>query len=458
MNRINWTELKPQIQQVGRLSLPAILTQITTIAMQYIDSAMVGALGANASAAIGLVSSTTWLLSGTIYAVSAGFSVQVAHQIGGNHDKKARDVVRHGIASALVVAAVLCLIGLLISHPLPGWLGGAQKIRQNATLYFMMFAIMLPFSQLNSLMSSFLQCSGDMVTPSILNAVMCVLDVIFNALLIPVFGVMGAGMGTMLACAVISLTGAWFCCVRNPRLRLRRKEKTVFDAKILKTAFKIGVPVAVQEIAMNSAMVAATMLIAPLGSIAIAANSFAVTAESLCYMPGYGIGSAATTLVGRSYGAGNYKLAKRYGNICIAMGAVLMAITGGLMMIFCPFVFSILTPDPQVRSARDSGTPSEFELPNAVAGRTNTLRIELLAEPFFGASIVAAGALRGTGDTFVPSLLNLGSIWVIRLGLAVLLITPLGLRGMWIAMAIELCIRGLLLLYRQHTSKYYKIS
>ena len=408
MNRINWTELKPQIQQVGRLSLPAILTQITTIAMQYIDSAMVGALGANASAAIGLVSSTTWLLSGTIYAVSAGFSVQVAHQIGGNHDKKARDVVRHGIASALVVSAVLCLIGLLISHPLPGWLGGAQEIRRNATLYFMMFAIMLPFSQLNSLMSSFLQCSGDMVTPSILNAVMCVLDIIFNALLIPVFGVMGAGMGTMLACAVISLTGAWFCCVRNPRLRLRRKEKTVFDTKILKTAFKIGVPVAVQE--------------------------------GLCYMPGYGIGSAATTLVGRSYGAGNYKLAKRYGNICIAMGAVLMAITGGLMMIFCPFVFSILTPDPQVRSFA-----------------AEVLRIELLAEPFFGASIVAAGALRGTGDTFVPSLLNLGSIWVIRLGLAVLLITPLGLRGMWIAMAIELCIRGLLLLYRQHTSKYYKL-
>lgn len=109
MNRINWTELKPQIQQVGRLSLPAILTQITTIAMQYIDSAMVGALGANASAAIGLVSSTTWLLSGTIYAVSAGFSVQLAHQIGGNHDKKARDVVRHGIASAIVVSAILCL-------------------------------------------------------------------------------------------------------------------------------------------------------------------------------------------------------------------------------------------------------------------------------------------------------------------------------------------------------------
>ena len=122
------------------------------------------------------------------------------------------------------------------------------------------------------------------------------------------------------------------------------------------------------------------------------------------------------------------------------MGAILMAITGGLMMLFCPFVFGILTPDLQVRSL--------------AAG---ILRIELLAEPFFGISIVAAGALRGTGDTLVPSLLNLGSIWVIRLGLAVLLIPLLGLPGMWIAMAIELCIRGLLLLYRQRTSKYYRL-
>ena len=436
---LNWAKLKPEVKQVWQLSLPAILTQITTIAMQYIDSAMVGALGAAASAAIGLVVAMTWLYNGVLSAVSAGFSVQVAHHIGANQDMEARNVIRHGLISALSISGLLAFSGLLLSHPLPILLGGDPAICPNATAYFFVYSLMIPFSQLNSLTSSFLQCSGDMVTPSILNAVMCVLDVIFNALLIPVFGVMGAGMGTMLACAVISLTGAWFCCVRNPRLRLRRKEKTVFDAKILKTAFKIGVPVAVQEIAMNSAMVAA-ILIAPLGSIAIAANSFAVTAEGLCYMPGYGIGSAATTLVGRSYGAGNYKLAKRYGNICIAMGAVLMAITGGLMMIFCPFVFSILTPDPQVRSFA-----------------AEVLRIELLAEPFFGASIVAAGALRGTGDTFVPSLLNLGSIWVIRLGLAVLLITPLGLRGMWIAMAIELCIRGLLLLYRQHTSKYYKL-
>ena len=97
MRKLQWSTLKPQIRQVWRLSLPAILTQITTIAMQYIDSAMVGGLGANASAAIGLVASSTWLLGGVTYAISAGFSVQVAHHIGGGREADARNVVRHGL-------------------------------------------------------------------------------------------------------------------------------------------------------------------------------------------------------------------------------------------------------------------------------------------------------------------------------------------------------------------------
>ena len=277
------------------------------------------------------------------------------------------------------------------------------------------------------------------MTPSILNAVMCGLDVVFNALFIPHFGVMGAGMGTALACAVIGLTMTWKCCISNSKLRLDRKENGQFEGKILMEALKIGTPVAVEQIAMCGAMVVSTVIIAPLGTIAIAAHSFAVTAESFCYMPGYGIGSAATTLVGRSVGAGKTALAKRYGNICTAMGAIFMAATGLLMIFICPLVFRILTPDESVRVLA-----------------AQVLRIGLLAEPLYGVSIVAAGALRGTGDTLVPSLMNLGSIWVVRLGLAVLLVGKMGLCGMWIAMAVELCVRGLLMLYRQKTSKYYK--
>lgn len=439
MPKQTWKTLAPQLRLVWQLSLPAILTQITTIAMQYIDSAMVGALGADASAAIGLVASSTWLFGGVTTAVSAGFSVQVAHRIGAGEDAEARTVVRHGLAAALTLAALLALLGLGICRQLPCWLGGGAEICADASAYFLTFSLMLPFSQLNSLTAGFLQCAGDMVTPSVLNAVMCGLDVVCNALLIPHFGVLGAGMGTALACALVSLAMGWCCCVRNAQLRLRRGEAHAFRPDILKKAFRIGAPVAVQEIAMNGAMVASTMILAPLGAAAIAANSFAVTAESLCYMPGYGVGSAATTLVGRSVGAGDAVQARRYGNICTALGGALMGCTGLLMMIFCPFVFRLLTPVAEVRTLA-----------------AQALRIGLLAEPLFGVSIAAAGALRGAGDTLVPSLLNLGSIWIVRLGLSLLLVGKLGLRGMWIAMAIELCVRGTLMLWRQKTSKFYE--
>lgn len=439
MPKQTWKTLAPQLRLVWQLSLPAILTQITTIAMQYIDSAMVGALGADASAAIGLVASSTWLFGGVTTAVSAGFSVQVAHRIGAGEDTEARTVVRHGLAAALTLAALLALLGLGICRQLPCWLGGGAEICADASAYFLTFSLMLPFSQLNSLTAGFLQCAGDMVTPSVLNAVMCGLDMVCNALLIPHFGVLGAGMGTALACALVSLAMGWCCCVRNAQLRLRRGEAHAFRPEILKKAFRIGAPVAVQEIAMNGAMVASTMILVPLGAAAIAANSFAVTAESLCYMPGYGVGSAATTLVGRSVGAGDAVQARRYGNICTALGGALMGCTGLLMMIFCPFVFRLLTPVAEVRTLA-----------------AQVLRIGLLAEPLFGVSIAAAGALRGAGDTLVPSLLNLGSIWIVRLGLSLLLVGKLGLRGMWIAMAIELCVRGTLMLWRQKTSKFYE--
>lgn len=439
LTKYNWAELKPQILQVWMLSLPAILTQITTIIMQYIDSAMVGALGANASASIGLVVPCTWLFGGVTYAVAVGFSVQVAHRIGANQDDQARNVLRHGLVAAFLLSCLLCSAGVLLSKPLPIWLGGDTAILQDATLYFLAFSLMVPFSQLNALSSSCLQCAGDMVTPSILNALMCLLDVIFNWIFIPKYGVLGAGIGTALACVVVSLLMAWRCCLSNPRLSLLQKDKCSFELNTLKKAFRIGSPVALQEIAMNAAMVAAVAIIAPLGSIAVAANAFAVTAESLCYMPGYGLGYAATTLVGRSIGAGDIKLAKRYGNICTAMGAVFMGVTGLIMAIICPLVFIILTPDQAVRDLA-----------------AEVLRIGLIAEPLFGVSIVAAGALRGTGDTFIPSLMNLGSIWLVRITLALILVEKFGLHGMWIAMATELCVRGLLMLYRQKTSKYYR--
>ncbi len=430
--------LKQLISNVWKLSIPAILTQISSIVMQYIDSAMVGNLGEEASAAIGLVSTSTWLLGGLISAVSVGFSVQVAHAFGRKNPKEGRTILRHGLASAIIISLILMLIGLLIFKDLPVWLKGDESIRRDASLYFLVFVITMPFMQLNSLSASVLQCSGNMVVPSVLNTVMCFLDVVLNAVFIPQYGVLGAGIGTGLAMVVVSIIMFAFCCLDKKDLNILQKDNSHFDRNILKKALKIGTPVALEQVAMCSAMVVSTMIVAPLGNVSIAAHSFAITAESLCYMPGYGIAAAATTLVGQQIGAKNYKLAKKYGNISLTLGTGLMTLMAILMFILCPLVFRFLTPVMEARSLS-----------------TTILRIGLIAEPLYAVSIVASGALRGAEDTLVPSIMNLVSIWVVRIGLSILLVGKLGLIGVWIAMAVELSVRGILLLIRQLTSKYY---
>ncbi|NLL91057.1 MAG: MATE family efflux transporter [Ruminococcaceae bacterium] len=407
--------------------------------MQYIDSAMVGNLGANASAAIGLVSTSTWLMGGVIGAVSVGFSVQVAQYIGAEEPQNARRVIKHGLVTSLIASTIIGLLGVVVSSSLPRWLGGEEALWKDAGAYFLVFAVTLPFIGLNGMASAFLQSSGNMVVPSVLNSLMCVLDVLFNAFFVPRYGVLGAAIGTGLAYATVCFLELWICCFRYEPLRLNRKEKCPLDISILRRALKIGTPVGVESIAISGAYVASTMIIAPLGAVSIAAHSFAITAESICYMPGFGVARAASILVGQSIGARDYHLARRYAYITVIFGSAMMALTGIIMYIICPFVFGLLTPVVEVQRVA-----------------TQILRIGLIAEPLFGVSMVASGALQGAEDTLVPSILNLLSIWGVRLTLAMILVPIYGIHGMWVAMAVELCVRGLLLLTRLIRSKYLK--
>lgn len=429
-----------KIFNVFRLSVPAILTQLATIIMQYIDSAMVGSLGENASASIGLVSTSIWLFSGITTAVSIGFSVQIAHSIGATDERKARVIMRHGLIFSLILSLLMMILGILLSNPLPILLRSNESIWRDASLYFFIFSLSLPFVQLNNLTASSLQCSGNMVVPSVLNAVMCFLDIVFNAIFIPNYGVLGAGIGTALATVVISFIMFYFCCFKDKKIRITLKDKTKYDKEIIKKSIKISFPIAFEQVARSGAMIVSTAIVAPLGNIAIAANSFAVTAESLCYMPGFGVASAATMLVGQEIGAKNYKNAKSYGNISIFIGAFIMSVAAILMYFLCPLVFRFLTPVEEVRVLA-----------------TSVLRLGLIAEPLYGVSIVASGALRGAEDTFVPSILNLLSIWVVRITLSIILVGSLGLFGVWLANTIELCVRGIVLLIRQMTTRYYNI-
>ncbi len=471
-------ETKEYLRQVIQLSIPAVLAQISSIIMQYIDAAMVGSLGATATAAIGLVSSTTWLFGGLCVSAATGFSVQVAQRIGGEQEKEARDVLRQAIMCTLLFGAIVSAVGIGISSQLPVWLGGAEEIRRDASRYFLIYACALPAAQMRHTAGSALQCSGDMKVPSRLNIMMCGLDVIFNSLLIfPTrqvslfgisatvigagMGVTGAALGTALAEAVTAVLMLYAVCFRSEKLRLagpscwrkrsRRmrpqgelsetvpvmEEKFQLQPKCLRTALRLALPMAFEHTIMCGAHIAETRIVAPLGTVAVAANSLAVTAESLCYMPGSGIGTAATTLVGQSIGAGKPERAKRYANLAVILGAAVMTCTGGLMFLGAPLMFSMLTPDAAIRELG-----------------VRVLRIEAFAEPLFAVSIVTTGALRGAGDTLIPSMINLASMWGVRITVASLLAPRIGLVGVWIAMCGELCVRGLMFLVRLLRGKW----
>lgn len=429
-----------KLNLIVELSIPSILAQITTVLMFFIDASMVGHLGTDASAAIGLVETTTWLLGSMTAAASMGFSVQVAHFIGANDFLKARQVFRHGLICTILLSVVIALVALFIYQPLPFWLGGTPDIAHDASLYFLVFALAMPFMQLSSLSGAMLKCSGNMRIPSIISVAMCFLDVAFNYFFIYILklGVLGAAFGTASAYIIGSLLEAYFAMFRNKMLALGQdKEPFRWMPNYVKNAVKIGAPMAAQSILMSGAQIVSTIIVAPLGKVAIAANTFAITAESLCYMPGYGIGEAATTLVGQSAGAGRYDICKSFAHMTVYLGMAVMAFMGVLMYIFAPEMIGVLTPVEEIR----------------VLG-VQSLRIEAFAEPFFAASIVAYSVCVGAGDTLKPALMNLLSMWCVRLTLAAMLAPEYGLKGVWIAMAIELTFRGCIFLYRLFSGKW----
>ena len=425
---------KEKLRLIVSLSIPSILAQISATVMFFIDASMVGHLGAKASAAIGLVETTGWLLGGLASAANLGFSVQVAHAIGANDFERARTVLRQSMVCCLIWALSVTAIALTISPFLPYWLGGSEEIAHDATLYFAIFCGCGIFFQMEGLTGSMLKCSGNMKVPSALNILMCVMDVLFNYLFIYILdmGVAGAAIGTGLAMLITAVLMFYFLVVRSDLLHLKGRPGSFRPTKpVVVTAVKIGAPMGLQHMLMGSAQVVSTLIVAPLGTIAIAAHSLAITVESLCYMPGYGIAEAATTLVGQSFGAGQRKLTRSFAYMSTGLGIGVMTLMGVLMFVFAPELMSVLTPVGDIISLG-----------------AECLRIEAFAEPMFAAAIVCNGVFIGAGDTLKPAIMSLLSMWGVRLTLAALLATTYGLPGVWTAMAIELTFRGLMFLAR----------
>ena len=447
--------LRARLSVVARMSLPATVAECAAMVMTCIDAAMIGRLGTADAAAVGLVATTAWLFGGICWAAVVGFSVPIAHAVGGGRDAEARAVLRQGVALLLAASLALAVAGAAVAPWLPGWLGGRGETARLAGRYFALCMAGVPFLQLTALFSAALQARGDMRTPGALGAQSCALDVLFNLLLIfPTrdwalpfgatlhlpgagLGIAGAALGTALAQAVTALRLGRALLRRDPVLALRPGEPWRLSRRVVARAAALSAPVAFENVATNAAGVAVTAVVAPLGDVALAAHSFALTAESFCYMPSIGLRAAAQTMVGQALGAARRTLARSFAFLAAACGAAALAVGGALLWLAAPLLMGLFTRDPAILGA------------GAAA-----LRTVAAAEPFFGIAIVAGGALRGAGDTFVPGLLNALGMWCVRVPLAALLAGRWGLRGVWTAIAAELVVRGGLFAARLRSSRW----
>ena len=403
-----------KLRLIVQLSIPSILAQISATVMFFIDASMVGHLGAKASASIGLVETTGWLMGGLASAASMGFSVQVAHFIGANDFEAARRVLRQALVCCLIFSFVMSGICIGISPFLPYWLGGSAEIARDASLYFAIIGLAGIFFQMEGLAGSMLKCSGNMKIPSILNIGMCVMDVIFNYFFIYILdlGVMGAAMGTGLAELVTAILMLYFLLVKSDMLRLkgfpgsfRPKSDTVG------TAFKIGAPMGLQHLLMGGAQIVSTLIVAPLGTIAIASHSLIVVLLIIIFK--------------------NNTFRKGFTIL------IVMALMGVVMFVLAPELMALMTPVGEI-----------------ITLGADALRIEAFAEPMFAASIVCYSVFVGAGDTLKPAFMSLASMWGVRLTLAWYLSKDYGLMGVWMAMAIELTFRGIIFLTRLFTGNW----
>lgn len=440
------------------LAWPAIIEQIMLTLVQYVDTAMVGSLGSGATAAVGISSSTTWLFNGFFNAAAIGFSVQVAQHLGAGRQEDARRVTWQALRFVCIFGIMMGAIAFVLSFFLPTMLGADPAIRGDASLYFRIIACAMPFTLGSNMFSAIIRCSGDTRTPMILNVMINVLNVILNTLFIysprtvSLFGreffVWGAGWGVGGAAFASGLSTALVACMfllvifrKKSPIQINLKTRYRFERHCLLTAWKLGLPAALERSTLSIAQIVITALITGIGTVAVATNHLAVTAESISYLPASGVAVAGTTLVGQAIGAGRKDLAQRFARTVSWMGVVIMTFGGAVLYLFAPQLIQIFSSDPEV-----------IDLGSRV------LRIVAFAEPLFGASIVASGSLRGAGDSKGPFLINLATMWGVRITLALLLVGHLGLIGVWLAMAAELCARGLIFMIRLYRGKWLHIE
>lgn len=445
---------------VWALAWPTIVEQLLLTVVTYVDAAMVGSVGVNATAAIAVNTSVIWLIQGLMAGLGVGASVLVATKIGERKLEQAQAILMQSILAMILLGGAVMLIGeLILAHNLPRWMGAEEVLLAPAEQYMRIVAAAFPFQVLLAVGCAIIRGAGDTRTPMFYNILSNIVNIIGNFFFIyetrtvtllgfslkiwgAGMGVGGAALGTALAFFISGLLTLRHLLSRKSIVHVSGAKSLKPDKEILGQIVRLGLPAAFERVTLSSGQMVITALVTGMGSSVLAAHQLATTAESICYMPCFGFSVAATTLVAQSIGAGEKEMAKNYAGICIHYGIGIMIISAVLMFLFAPQMIWLFIRDTAVISLGAA-----------------MLRIEAFAEPFVAVTNVICGVLKGGGDTRWPFYISLIGMWIVRLTLAVVAIKVfgVGLAGIWIPMAIDWTVRMLICLRRYKGEKWLYI-
>lgn len=397
------------IGTIMALAWPTMLEQAMQTAVQYIDTAMVGTLGTYATAAVGATSTVSWLIGSSTAALGIGFLSYIARSLGAGEKDKASRAAAQSVLVTLIVGVLFTVLCMGLSNQIPRWMRVDAEIAPLAAQYFfILYAPMLPRTA-STIFGMVLRSAGDTKTPMKIGVLVNVLNVVLNFLMIyptrTIWGITvpGAGLGVVgaaLASAIAFTVGGIAMTVvlwKHPIISPRGKSMRP-DREILGPCLRVALPNMLQRFGTSLGYVFFASMVNSIGEVATAAHTIANTVESAFYIPGYGMQTAAATLVGNAYGARDSKRMKEISSMFLPIEVVLMTVSGGLLFIFAPDLMKIFSESKEVI---DLGT--------------SVLRMVALSEPFYGVSIIVEGMMQGVGKTKLPFVFNIAGMWGIRI-------------------------------------------
>ena len=416
---------KSLLPVVFTLAWPTMLEELMQTAVQYIDTAMVGKLGTDATAAVGSTATVNWLVGTTIYAFGIGFLAYISQALGAGQEERARRASAQSVLMVLLTGVLFTGLTASLSGYVPVWMQVEPRLRPLAARYFfILYLPMLPRAA-SVIFGTVLRAAGDTRTPMRVGVGVNLLNVALNFLLIYPsrrisllglsFSLWGAGLGVTGA-AIASAVSFTFggaaitlALLRHPRISPRGCSIRP-DRAILRPFFRVALPNMAQRFTTSLGYVVFAAMINALGDTATAAHTVANTVESAFYIPGYGMQAAAATLTGNAIGMRDRQRQKDLSVVIVGLEVAMMLVTGGLLFVFAPQMVRLFSRDPRV-----------IDLGSRV------LRMVAVSEPIYGISIVVEGMLQGAGKTRAPFVFNVIGMWGVRI-LGTLLFTRF-LRG-----------------------------